>query len=81
MNDKENQQINVNIGLDPLKTPVYLANATLISTDEHTLTLSFLQVHPAIPNQQQIISRVALSRDQAKEFAKNLEDHIQKFEL
>jgi hypothetical protein len=32
-------------------------------------------------NQQNIVARVALSPPQAKEFLKNLNDHIEKFEV
>jgi hypothetical protein len=70
----------VNFSLDPNKTPVYSVDTYLIGSSEHMVTFNFAQVVIG-NNQQNIISRVSLSRAQAKEFLKNLNDHIEKFEV
>lgn len=78
---KENINSTVNFNVDPIRTPIYFADGYLISSNENALTFNFLQSLPPNPTQQQIISRVALTRSQAKEFLKNLNDHIEKFEI
>ena len=80
MAQKNDNPVKVNFNVDPLRTPVLFADGYLILTSEHALTLNFTQATP-IPGQQQIIARVALPRSQAKEFLKNLSDHIEKFEI
>ncbi len=79
MNENDKQQ-PVNFSIDPNKTPVYQVDGYLIGSNEHTVTLSFAQ-NMFGSNQQNVISRVALTRAQAKEFLQNLNDHIEKFEV
>jgi hypothetical protein len=76
----DSQQQSVNFSIDPNKTPVYQADGYLIGSNQHTVTFSFAQ-NMIGSNQQNIISRVALTREQAKEFLQNLNDHIEKFEV
>lgn len=76
--DKSQQQVNFSINAD--KVPVLYADGYLIGSNENVMTLSFSQAMPD-PKQQNIVSRVALTRAQAKEFVKNLTDHINKFEV
>lgn len=76
-NDKH-QDINFNI--DPLKIPVMYVDTYLIGSNQNIVTLSFAQAVPG-SNQQNVISRLALTREQAKEFVKTLNDHIEKHEL
>ncbi len=77
-NDQPQQQINFSV--DPTKTPILFIGGYLIGSDENSVTLNFAQ--PVLDGQQQnIVSRVAMTREQAKEFLKNLNDHIEKFEL
>lgn len=78
MPKQEPNQLNFN--LDPNKTKVYYADGYLIGSNEHVVTLSFSQALPD-PTQQNIVSRVALTPGQAKDFVKNLSDHIEKFEV
>jgi hypothetical protein len=73
-------QQKINFTIDPNKTPVYQVDGYLISSNEHTVTFSFAQ-NVLGDNQQNIVARVALSPPQAKEFLKNLNDHIEKFEV
>lgn len=75
---KEDPVVNFNI--NPEKTPVLAVDGYLIGSNENYLTLSFAQVLPGT-NQQQIVSRVAMSPKQAKDFLEKLNDHIQKFEV
>lgn len=76
--DENNKKVNFN--LDPNKTPVLHADAYLIGSNEHVVTLNFAQALPQ-PRQQHIVARVSLTRNQAKEFLANLNDHVQKFEI
>jgi hypothetical protein len=78
MADNDDQQIN--FGVDPTKVPVLFVEGYLIQSNEHAVTLNFSQT--VLDGQQQnIVSRVALTRGQAKDFLKSLNDHIEKFEL
>jgi hypothetical protein len=77
-NDDEQKPVNFNI--DPAKTLVLYADSYLISSNDNVVTFNFAQALPD-PSQQQIVSRVALTRDQAKQFLTNLNDHIEKFEV
>jgi hypothetical protein len=80
MTDNRNKSEPIKISVDPVKTPTLAVDSYLIGSNENLLTISFMQITPMV-NQQQIVARVALTRSQAKEFVKNLEDHIQKFEI
>lgn len=75
---KKTQQINFT--LDANKTPVLYADGYLIGSNQHVVTLNFAQAMPK-PNEQNIITRIALSKSQAKEFINDLKDHIEKFEV
>lgn len=70
----------VNFNLDPNATPVYYADSYVIGSNRHVVTFSFAQALPD-PVQQNMVARVALTKEQAKEFLKNLNDHIEKFEV
>jgi hypothetical protein len=76
--DKKKKQVNFNINAD--KVPVLYADGYLIGSNENVVTLNFSQAM-AGADQQNIVSRIALTRPQAKEFLKNLTDHIDKFEV
>jgi hypothetical protein len=70
----------VNFSVDPNKTPVLHADSYVIFSNQHVVTLNFGQ--SVIDGQQQnIVSRIALTRDQAKEFLATLNDHIEKYEV
>lgn len=70
----------INFGVDPLKVPVLFVDSYLIGSNEQSVTFNFAQ--PVLDGQQQnIVARVAMTREQAKQFLKNLNDHIEKFEL
>ena len=74
--EKDTLHFNIN----PEKTPLLAVDGYLIGSNEHLLTLSFAQSLPG-SNQQQVVSRVAMSAKQAREFLEKLNDHIQKFEV
>jgi hypothetical protein len=77
--DQDDQQ-PVNFGVDPSKVPLLFVESYLIGSNENSVTFNFAQ--PVLDGQQQnIVSRVAMTREQAKQFLKNLNDHIEKFEL
>lgn len=78
--NKKSEQRNVQFNVEPGKTPVMYADSYLIGSNEHVATFSFAQALPQ-PDQQHIVSRVALTRAQAKDFLSRLSDHVQKFEL
>lgn len=70
----------INFGVDPNKVPLLFVESYLIGSNENSVTFNFAQ--PVLDGQQQnIVSRVAMTREQAKQFLKNLNDHIEKFEL
>lgn len=76
----DEQEQPVNFGVDPNKVPVYFVDSYLIGSNENSVTFNFGQ--SVLDGQQQnIVGRVAMTREQAKEFLKNLNDHIEKFEL
>lgn len=74
------QDMNINFNVDPNRVKVLYADGYLIASSEHVVVFNFAQATPD-PNQQTIVSRIALTRAQAKEFLKNLNDHIEKFEV
>ncbi len=80
MTQNQKQVNKINFNLDPNKTPILYADSYLISSNEHIVTLNFGQALPD-PTQQNIVVRVALTRAQVKDFLKNLNDHIEKFEV
>lgn len=70
----------INFGIDPLKVPVLFAENFVIASNENAVTFNFAQ--PLLDGtQQNIVARVAMTRERAKEFLKTLNDHIEKFEL
>ncbi len=80
MADESNKKRNVNFNMDPSKTPVLYADSYLIGSNEHVVTLTFAQALPQ-PDQQHVVARVALTRKQAKDFMRNLNEHAEKYEL
>jgi hypothetical protein len=78
MSDNKEQPVNFNF--NPEKVPVLYADTYLIGSNENVVTLNFAQVVPG-SNQQHVVSRVALTFTQAKEFVKTLNDHIERNEL
>lgn len=74
------EQPEMNITVDPNKTPVFAVDTYLIGSNEYVVTFNFAQVVIG-SNQQNLVSRVSLTKAQAKEFLKNLNDHIEKFEV
>ena len=77
--DKKNEQ-NINFTLDPNKVPVQTVDSYLISSDSNTIKLGFAQ--GTLDNSQQhVVARISMTPQQAKEFATNLNDHMEKFEI
>jgi hypothetical protein len=76
----DQNQAQVNFTIDPNKTPILAVDAYLISSNPNSVTFNFAQatINDA---QQNIVSRVALTPAQAKEFLATLNDHIEKFEV
>jgi hypothetical protein len=80
MADEDQAQQQINFGVDPNKVPILFVESYLIGSNENSVTFNFAQ--PVLEGQQQnIVARVAMTREQAKEFLKNLNDHVEKFEL
>jgi hypothetical protein len=70
----------IQFGVDPTKVPILYAEGYLITSNNSSIVFNFAQ--PVLDNQQQnIVSRIAMTRDQAKQFLATLDDHIEKFEL
>lgn len=78
--DNEQEQQKINFTMNPDQTPVYQADGYLITSNEHIVTFNFFQDFPGGASKN-IVSRIALTRAQAKEFLNNLNDHIEKFEV
>ena len=79
-NTNDEDQQPVNFGVDPNKVPLLFVESYLIGSNQNSVTFNFAQ--PVFYGQQKnIVARVAMTREQAKEFLKNLNDHIEKFEL
>lgn len=71
---------SVDFRVDPAKTPILYSESYLISSSENSVVFNFAQ--PIIgAEHQNIVSRIAMNREQAKQFLKNLNDHIEKYEL
>lgn len=79
MNAKDQPQ-PANFNIDPAKAPVLFADTYLISSGNGMVTFNFAQSVIG-GSQLNIVSRVALTPDQARDLLKNLSDHIQKFEV
>ena len=78
MSDSKEQQVN--FSFDPSKVPVLYADGYMIGSNENVVTFNFAQMVPG-SSQQHVVSRVALTFAQAKEFVSNLNDHIERNEL
>jgi hypothetical protein len=76
----EQAQQEVNFNFDPNKTPVLLVDGYMIGSNENFVILNFSQAM-IDGNQQNIVARLALLPNQAKEFVAQLNDHIEKFEV
>ena len=74
------QPASVNFTVDPNKTKVLYADSYAITNNEYVVVLNFAQALVGT-NQQNIVARIALTKPQAKEFLKNLHDHMEKFEV
>lgn len=77
--DEPKNELPVNFSLDPNKTPVFFADGYLIVSNEQSLVLNFTQ-NLFDGNQQNVVSRTAMTLEQAKRFLKDLNDHLEKFE-
>jgi Protein of unknown function (DUF3467) len=77
---KEPHKHDVNFNLDPHKAPVLMVDTYIIGSNDNVVTFNFAQGFLG-DAQQNVVSRVALTRDQAKDFLKTLNDHIEKFEV
>ena len=80
MADKKDTPQDINLNLDPTKTPVLMADTYIIASNDHVVTFNFAQGFLGQP-QQNVVARIALTRAQAKEFLKTLNDHLEKFEV
>lgn len=80
MADKREDKHQINFKINPEKTPMLAVDGYLIGSNENLVTFNFAQTI-LDGSQQQIVSRVALTPRQAKEFLEKLNDHIQKFEV
>jgi hypothetical protein len=77
---QDDQAKTINFNLDPNKTPLLLVDGYMIGSNDNFVILNFSQAM-ADGNQQNIVARLAMMPGQAKEFVKQLNDHIEKFEV
>lgn len=80
MADEDTSNKQINFSMDPGKTPVHYADSYLIGSNEHVVTLTFAQAVPQ-SSQQHVVSRLALTHKQAKDFLQRLNEHVEKFEI
>ncbi len=72
MDDKDKNQDNVNVSLDPNRTPVLYTDAVYIKANKNGVVLDFAQqVGPS--NQYNVVTRIGMSREHAQEMIENLE--------
>lgn len=75
--DKKPDSVNINLNVDPVKTPVLYADSVHIKSDRHGVVLDFAQqVGPS--NQYNIISRVGMSKEHAQDMIEHLEALLRK---
>lgn len=80
MNSNNNSKPPVNFNIDPNRTPLLLIDSYMIGSNENLVILNFAQA-VLDGKQQNIVARLALLPKQAKEFIRNLNDHLEKFEV
>ncbi len=79
MSDKKQNKNNLNIQLDEAIAEGTYANLAIINHSVSEFVVDFISMMPGIPKAK-VKSRIILTPQHAKRFAKALADNIQKFE-
>jgi len=71
----EDKKVNVEIKLDPNKTPILYTDSIFISSNKLGLVLNVAQSMGPIP-QQNIVARIGMSKQHAQELLEVLNKHL-----
>ncbi len=72
---KQQDQVQMNIVMDPIKTPVLYADAIMITSNENGIVLDITQ-RMGLSNQASIVARIGMSNVHAKVLATKLLEQI-----
>ncbi len=73
--DKQQKEVQLNVGVDPTRTPILYADAIMITSSENGIVLDITQ-RVGSSNQASVVSRVGLSKEHAKKLAEKLIEHV-----
>lgn len=74
-NEEKQQKAQLNIGVDPARTPILYADAIMITSSENGIVLDITQ-RVGSSNQASVVSRVGLSKEHANKLAEKLIEHV-----
>ena len=70
-------EMALNLGIDPMRTPILYADAVRITSNENGFVLDVAQ-RVAGTNQAVVVARIGMSRDHAKTLSEKLAEHLVK---
>ena len=73
--NKQTNVTQVNIGIDPLRTPVLYADAVMLTSSENGIVLDVAQ-RIGSSSQSQVVARIGLSKEHADKLSKLLVQHV-----
>src|SRR3989338_2021384 len=73
--DKQQKEVQLNVGVDPTKTPILYADAIMITSSENGIVLDITQ-RIGSSNQASVVSRIGLSKEHAKKIPTKLNEHV-----
>ena len=74
---QEKQQIPLNIGVDPLRTPILYADAIRITSNENGFVIDIAQ-GIAGTNQAMVVARIGLSKEHAQKLSQLIAQQVAK---
>ena len=77
---KSDNAQEINLSLDPDKTPIVFADTTVVSNSGKVIVFNFAQPIGFDANKR-VVARVSMGLEQAKEFIATVNDHIERNEL
>ncbi len=77
MDDKLNNKDQINIGIDPLRTPILFSDTIRVSSSENGFVLDIAQ-GIAGTNQAVVVARVGLSKEHARKLAEMMIEQVAK---
>lgn len=70
--EEANLDPNINMSVDPVRTPVLYADSIHIKSDKNGVVLDFAQ-QIGSSNQYNVVARIGMSKDHAKDLIEHLE--------